>query len=48
MIKNMNKGEISVERIKGGKFKDSISKIDAFDPTSSPGALDCSIHRLII
>lgn len=47
MIKNMNKGEISVERIKGGDLK-TISKIDAFNPTSSPGALDCSIHRLII
>lgn len=45
MIKNMNKGEVSVGRIKGGNLKDPVSKTDASHPASSPAAQDCSSHH---
>lgn len=37
MIKNTNKGEVSVERIYGGNFKGPVSKTDASHPASSTG-----------
>lgn len=39
MIKN------TVERINGGNFKNPVSKTDASNPASSPGALDGSSHH---